>query len=480
MIEMDLGDSRRIPYYFLIDCGVDMLGRSAEVEKLFSVIFNELMGSPQSVEMDHLSLITFSDKPKLIIPLKPITSFELPKLKIEEKKSDLNSAMEFVWKRILKECVEPSALKTGDYHPTVIILIDQSPSETVVSKYAAELELLGSAGLSKNNLLIFFWEGDQVDKEYDFNRYKLMDANKLTLENIKKCFNLFWVGVDANIENTGVLSGRELLEVARLSRNWMKTSHSQFLRSKTTYPKSKIIAGSICGKRHQEEKGFRDDAFGIVEKNGWIFAAIADGSDESKVPRVASNAAVQLAIMGVNTFLNGKPHYRVGNELFAYKILLSAISEVWGHIAGSTLLLFAYHPGNGWAGALQVGSGLIAVQLENGNIELLAEPKSGEYLGDFSEREDFPKLISRIQIKRFWRPRIFFVMTDGIANDLYPPVDRLQGLAKPMPEILSAAQPDQALLKMISYDRPNSEDDRTLVVIAPSIEKDSANPLPVL
>ncbi len=71
-------------------------------------------------------------------------------------------------------------------------------------------------------------------------------------------------------------------------------------------------------------------------------------------------------------------------------------------------------------------------------------------------------------MRRIKYPKMFFVMSDGIADDLYPPADRLLGLVKPMPEVMAAEYPDQVLAKLISYKRLGSNGDRTLVVIRTS------------
>ena len=134
----------------------------------------------------------------------------------------------------------------------------------------------------------------------------------------------------------------------------------------------------------------------------------------------------------------------------------------------TTLLLLAYHSGKNLVGVAQVGDGLLATQLSDNTIHLLGEPDTGDYVGQTYFLTTYAHEALASKVDTFYlppRPRLFFVMTDGVSDDLYPPQKKLVGLIKPMPHVLQQPQPDQALLDLLGYERVGSFDDRTLVVL---------------
>lgn len=241
-----------------------------------------------------------------------------------------------------------------------------------------------------------------------------------------------------------------------------------------------ICGASRRGKLHENEATFREDAFQVDAVGGWILVAVADGAGSHHLSRVGSNLAVKKAIETMTETVTGKPPIEevvqsaLQKALKASWIALSQETErrksdkVEFRDLSTTLLLLMYYPKKELVGVAQIGDGLIAAQLEDGRVALLGHPESGEYSGQtyFLTNHKVEELPSKCDTPLPPGPvKYFFVMTDGVADDLYPPQERLPGLIKAIPEVMANQFPDKALLELINYNRPGSFDDRTLVIV---------------
>ena len=243
------------------------------------------------------------------------------------------------------------------------------------------------------------------------------------------------------------------------------------------------MGSSNRGEKHTLENDVRDDAFEFIEDTDWILIAIADGCSESMLARISATLAVQIAVREMRGNIPDKPIPSMINVLDAQVIILKALSQIYSifgtlRAGKTTLLLLAYHPYRGLLSSFQIGDGLLAVQLENQQVELLGQPKPGEYFSDFFGEGGLGELAARVQVRTIKSPRMILAMTNGIADDFYPPKENLLELIDAIPPVLSAKDPGKALLELIQYERPGSDGDRTLVVVGPTV-KETAKPLPL-
>jgi hypothetical protein len=238
-----------------------------------------------------------------------------------------------------------------------------------------------------------------------------------------------------------------------------------------------VVGASRRGRLHENEGTFREDAFAIENEGGWHLIAVADGAGSHHLSRVGSNLAVETSIKAMTAVVRNEPPSKSTIHL----ALQNALAETWKALfedargrkvdfrdLSTTLLLLGYFPARNLLGVAQIGDGLLAAQLKDGTIGLLGKPESGEYSGQtyFLTNYKMEELASKVESLELPKPaKLFFVMTDGVADDLYPPLERLPGLTKPMSAIMAAANPEQALLDLIGYQRAASFDDRTLVVL---------------
>jgi uncharacterized protein YegL/serine/threonine protein phosphatase PrpC len=232
-----------------------------------------------------------------------------------------------------------------------------------------------------------------------------------------------------------------------------------------------IIGASRRGKMHEHDGAFREDALDIEVEAGWHLIAVADGAGAHHLSRVGSNVAVRTAVEVMSKAVTGAPT----SESVARGALQDALTSAWETLRceaesrqvafrdlSTTLLLLMHHPRKGVVGVAQIGDGLIAVQFENSEVGLLGEPMPGEYVTNF----DCSRLPAKTKVAALSKPvQCFFVMTDGISDDLYPPQERLPLLTKALAAVLTADDPQRALCDLIGYSRIGSFGDRTLVVL---------------
>jgi hypothetical protein len=238
-----------------------------------------------------------------------------------------------------------------------------------------------------------------------------------------------------------------------------------------------ICGASRRGKLHENEATFREDEFAIDYATDWILVAVADGAGSHHLSRIGSKLAVNTALNVMRSTVEHEPP----SKSTARAALQDALRESWKALfqdserrkvefrdLSTTLLLLMYHPKKNLVGVAQIGDGLIAAQLQDGRIALLGNPESGEYSGQtyFLTNHKPDDLPSKCETPEAPGPiKYFFVMTDGVADDLYPPKERLPGLIKAIPSVMVELKPEEALLELINYNRPGSFDDRTIVVV---------------
>ena len=238
-----------------------------------------------------------------------------------------------------------------------------------------------------------------------------------------------------------------------------------------------MLCASRRGRLHEHEATFREDAVRIDSGNNWHLIAVADGAGSANLSRLGSELVVDAAIKEMRAYVKSQ----VPSAAVARVACQEALEAAWTALyktaeerqipfkdLATTLLLLAYHPQLNIVGYAQVGDGLIVAQKDDGELVQLGEPESGEYSGQtyFMTNYKHNELASKSKSLEANNPlRLFFVMSDGVSDDLYPPLERVMGLITPMPKVLTSKDPGEALYDLIGYERAGSFDDRTLAVL---------------
>ena len=256
-----------------------------------------------------------------------------------------------------------------------------------------------------------------------------------------------------------------------------------------------IVAASQRGQMHAHEGTFREDDFRIETAGGALLVAVADGAGSCELSRVGSKLAVETTMQVMADKVNdGLP-----KEDFLKFVLQNALEKAWDRLwdeaearkakgelrkrdgkpitfkdLSTTLLLLIYVPEHNIIAVAQVGDGLIFLEKETGQNVVLGYPELGEYSGltyflTSSKKDVLADKINVYPITSGIPPRMICVMTDGVADDIYPPEESLKGLIKPLHTNLGASDDLHAqetiLLNILQYKRAGSFDDRTLAVV---------------
>ena len=120
---------RRLPVYLLIDVSGSMTGEPIEsVKSGLQMLDSGLRNNPQALETAYVSVITFGDEAKQIVPLTEIKSFQLPQISAGGQ-TMLGQALELLCRRRDEEVVKTTEETKGDWRPMVFILTDGLPTD---------------------------------------------------------------------------------------------------------------------------------------------------------------------------------------------------------------------------------------------------------------------------------------------------------------------------------------------------------------
>lgn len=123
--------ARRLPVYLLLDVSGSMNGEPiAAVQNGVQMMVSALMSDPQALESAYISVITFSNSAKQIVPLTELAQFSPPQLSAGGLTS-LGEALKFVAQCAEREVVKNTPETKGDWKPLVFIMTDGGATDSV-------------------------------------------------------------------------------------------------------------------------------------------------------------------------------------------------------------------------------------------------------------------------------------------------------------------------------------------------------------
>lgn len=121
--------ARRLPVYLVLDTSGSMMGEPiAAVETGVQTLVSALRQDPYALETAYLSVITFDNSAKQIVPLTELTAFQMPSISANGLTS-LGDALKLLANKIDMEVAKTTAEVKGDWKPLVFIMTDGGPTD---------------------------------------------------------------------------------------------------------------------------------------------------------------------------------------------------------------------------------------------------------------------------------------------------------------------------------------------------------------
>lgn len=153
-----------MPTYVVLDTSKSMEPHESLLNTTLAKIINTLYASPRIAEFIHLSIVTFSTAPHVVLPMREIAKLtRMPAVKCRGA-TNFGPAFELLRDRIELDIPAMSAAGVQVLRPVIFLLTDGAPSDRPASRWEESLKDLLDPGWRPHPHIITYGFGDAVEE----------------------------------------------------------------------------------------------------------------------------------------------------------------------------------------------------------------------------------------------------------------------------------------------------------------------------
>lgn len=192
---------RRLPVYLVIDTSGSMRGESIYAVNVgIQSMLNALRQDPYALESAHISIITYDNEAREVIPLTALEQFQFQDITVANAGATFTgAALEFLMQCMKRDIKKSNEQQKGDWRPMIFLMTDGKPSDMYAYTEACK---------SIKNFAIASIISCAIGKKADTEHLKLLTTQIVSLETLdSNAFAGFFKWVSASVASGSLSAG---------------------------------------------------------------------------------------------------------------------------------------------------------------------------------------------------------------------------------------------------------------------------------